>query len=502
MESSNVKRPALGGILLQLGMGLLAFLAWLAFFSTVWYRRVYGDTGFDSVLYTLFGGIGGVQSGLLLDYVFGALLPAVVFTAAQMLLPYLFRHKEWMPSQLARRVISLVLSLVLLVVSAFDIGLVRYFYARMQLSELYENEYVDPNTVDIQFPEQKRNLIYIYLESMETSFLDKALGGAMDVNLIPELTELAQNNVNFSHNDSVGGLVEVPGATWSVGAMVAQTAGVPLITPSHIEDWQNGYGKEGVFLPGLTTMSNILAENGYYQSLMMGCDANFGGEKVYAQTHQVDKIYDLYTGRQDGIVPENYFVWWGFEDMHLFSYARQELTQIAQKDQPFAFTLLTMDTHHIDGYTCQLCRKEHKESFENVISCSSRQVLAFVEWIQAQPFYENTTIVITGDHFSMDSAYFNRNVEKGYLRHGYNCIINAPIQAQNSKNRVFSSLDMFPTTLAALGCRIQGERLGFGVNLFSDQPTLPETFGYSVFCAELSKRTEYYEQFYVSDENK
>ncbi len=480
----------------QLGVLLLSFVAWLALFSTLWYRRIYGDTGFDSVLYTLFGGMGGVQAGLLLSFGAGALLPAVVCTAVQLLAPWLLRDRPWMPRRPVRTVISLVLSLALLVGSAFGIGLVRYAYTRMQLSELYENEYVDPNTVEIQFPEQKRNLVYIFLESMETSFLDTSLGGAMEYNLIPELTQLAQDNVNFSHNETVGGMVEVPGATWSIGAMVAQTAGVPLITPSNIKDWQNGYGKDGIFLPGLTSMSNILAENGYKQALMMGCDSNFGGERVYALTHQVDRVYDYYTGLEDGIVPPGYYAWWGFEDKYLFEYAKQELTALGQQEVPFAFTLLTMDTHHIDGYTCSLCGDGYAEPFENVISCASRQVLDFVQWIQAQPFYENTTIVITGDHFSMDSEYFARNVEPGYLRHGYNCIINAPLTPERTQNRMFSSLDMFPTVLAALGCQIEGDQLGFGINLFSKRETLLEEYGYSAFSAELWKRNAYYERFY------
>ncbi len=497
MEKSSKKRIPIGSILTKVGLTLLSFIAWLAFFATLWYRRVYGDTGFDSVLFTLTGGMGGVQSGLVVSFLLGGLLPAVLCTTVQALVLYVpWNIKWWKPSRLVTALIPLVLSLALVVYAAFGIGLVEYFTARSQLSELYENEYADPNTVQIQFPEEKRNLVYILLESIETSFLDKELGGAMDVNLIPELTELAQNNVNFSHNSTVGGLVEVPGATWSIGATVAQTAGVPLITPVGIKDWQNGYGKDGDFLPGITALSNILAQNGYYQALMMGCDSNFGGERVYAETHQVDKVYDIYTGRADGIVPPNYFTWWGFEDKHLFEYAKQELTEIAAGDQPFAFTMLTMDTHHIDGYTCELCRDDHEEPFENVISCSSRQIVAFVQWLQAQPFYENTTIIISNDHFSMDAAYFSRNVESGYQRHGYNCIINAPIQPENSKNRLFSSLDMFPTTLAALGCRIEGDRLGFGVNLFSDKQTLLETYGYSAFSAELNKRTEYYEQFY------
>ena len=36
------------------------------------------------------------------------------------------------------------------------------------------------------------------------------------------------------------------------------------------------------------------------------------------------------------------------------------------------------------------------------------------------------------------------------------------------KNRDFSTLDFFPTTLASLGVQIEGDRLGLGTNLFSN----------------------------------
>jgi phosphoglycerol transferase len=71
-----------------------------------------------------------------------------------------------------------------------------------QKTTLYEDVYVDPETVTITFPEQKRNLIYIYLESMETTYGDVASGGSREVSLIPELTELAGNYITFSGNDS------------------------------------------------------------------------------------------------------------------------------------------------------------------------------------------------------------------------------------------------------------------------------------------------------------
>ena len=51
---------------------------------------------------------------------------------------------------------------------------------------------------------------------------------------------------------------------------------------------------------------------------------------------------------------------------------------------------------------------------------------------------------------------------------------------------------MFPTTLAAIGCEIEGERLGLGTNLFSGKPTLVEEMGIEAFDAEMTKTSDYY----------
>ena len=146
---------------------------------------------------------------------------------------------------------------------------------------------------------------------------------------------------------------------------------------------------------------------------MVGSDADFGGREPYFLQHGMDQVLDIFTARKDGIIPSDYFVWWGMEDLHLFEYAKQELTEISRQDQPFAFTMLTVDTHHVGGYRCKLCTDSTSgENYDSAISCSSRQVVEFVEWIQAQPFYENTTIIIVGDHESMDNGYMERNVEE------------------------------------------------------------------------------------------
>ena len=479
---------------------VLLLIGFLTFFAAKWYRDIYGNLGFDSILYTLFSDLGGVESKLILDFCLKAALPAVLGTVLSCGVAFhrpkkpVFWHKKQMYpfSNGGASALCLVLALILVGSAAVFSGFHLFVYDMFHESAIFEERYVDPDDVSIRFPEEKRNLIYVFLESMETTYFSEEEGGAIAVNLIPELYALAEENLNFSQHDSVGGFRSVSGTTWTIGAMVGQTAGVPLKTPDTVEDWQNGYGEEGVFLPGITNLSDILHENGYAQSLMVGSVCSFGGRKVYYQTHGTETIYELRTARADGIVPFDYFEWWGIEDKYLFQYAKQELLEIAAQEQPFAFSMLTVDTHHIGGYVCEYCGDARQEQYENVMSCSSKQVLDFVQWIQAQDFYDNTTVIIVGDHPSMDNGYFSRNVPETYTRRIYNCILNAPVEPVQSKNREFTTLDLFPTTLGALGCTIEGDRLGLGTNLFSNRKTLAEEMSFNRFNAQLSQKSSYY----------
>ena len=495
-----------------LGISLLVFLLFLsfcAFFSAKWYIRTYGQMGFDAVLYTLLGGLGGLEPALLRSYLLSGLLPAVACTAGMLLILF-FPWKKQLSLNVSKihlplfpvhpifaTVVCIAILPFLLEQAAVDVELAAYVKSVSQMSTIYQNEYKDPDTVQITFPEEKRNLIYIFLESMETTFFSQEQGGILDTNVIPELYALAEENINFSQNDSVGGYFSMTGAGWTVGSMVSHTAGIPLKTPPNVDG--NDYGGDGNFLNGVTTITDILHENGYYQALMVGSDATFGGRKQYYTQHNVDRVYELTSFWEDGIVENGRSVWWGVEDMYLFEYAKQALTEMAAGDQPFAFTMLTVDTHHIGGYVCPLCGNDREEQYENVLACSSRQVAGFVQWLQAQPFYENTTVIIVGDHPSMDGEYIKRHAPEDYKRMVYNCILNSAVQTDNTKNRRFCALDMLPTTLAAMGCTIEGDRLGLGTNLFSDQQTLVESIGRWNFNQELSKNSHYYTSEFFFD---
>lgn len=497
LQKIKPKKRVLDGLL---PAAIVFFLGTVILFADLWYVSTYGRINFDSILFTMTANLSGTSSSLFLLYLVQGLLPALLVSAGGIALARFLlrsgRAKRWVLCAAMG-----VLTVGMIVFAAFDSQLVDYVININGDFKIYETAYQDPEKTTVTFPEKKRNLVYIMLESMETSFLSRELGGGVAKNLIPELYELAKNNLNFSQNDGVGGFRPVTGATWTIGAMVSQTAGIPLAPVREEED--DAYTSDvDTLLPGATTLMDILHENGYYQTLMVGSKAAFGDRSVYYSTHGVDRICDISTAYADGIVPENYWDdWWGMEDYHLFAYARQELTRLSRQEQPFAFTMLTVDTHHVDGNPCPYCGDEFQQQYDNVIRCSSRQVAEFVQWIQQQSFYENTTVVIVGDHCSMDADYFERNVEETYVRRVYNCFLNAAAETTHSKNREFSTLDLFPTTLAALGCTIDGDRLGLGTNLFSGASTLTEMWGHETLCDRLYGNRDYYQTHFSTEQN-
>ena len=81
----------------------------------------------------------------------------------------------------------------------------------------------------------------------------------------------------------------------------------------------------------------------------------------------------------------------------------------------------------------------------------------------------------------------------------FNCLLDGmhtTYKENVTGNRDFSTMDMFPTTLAALGVQIDGNRLGLGTNLFSGQKTLPEKLGRGYINQELKKNDKEYNGFY------
>lgn len=363
-----------------------------------------------------------------------------------------------------------------------------------QYSEIYDEFYIDPRNVNITFPDKKKNLIYIYVESLESTSASKENGGALEKSLIPNLESIALNNINFSNRKNIGGGYEVSGATYTAGALVAQTSGVPLKVSVDVNT-NLSYDNS---IKGLYALGDILLDNGYKNYFMMGSDAAFGCRDDYFTYHGKYEIYDYKYAIKNELIDKDYKVWWGYEDKKLFAFAKEKLLEISKSDEPFNFTMLTADTHFTDGYFDSSCEKKFKDNYSNSFSCSDSMIYEFINWIKEQDFYENTVIIITGDHFTMQESFFD-SIDSNYNRSVYNAFINTDKVPVNSKNRIFTTLDMFPTTLSALGVSIENDRLGLGTDLFSSSKTLAEKLGYDAFNNELMKKSLFYEKYFINN---
>lgn len=473
---------------------LFAFLAFCGTFIynlLVWVMDTWADVGMDEIIFHLKAPIEGTNEDLISEAIERCIpcsLLMFMFVFVVLLGIKEQRRVRWAIFA-AVAVFSIVISVSTLNTAAQKYNFKEYLESKEEISEFVADYYVDPQRVDLTFPDQKRNLIYIFLESMETTYASTAAGGAFADNYIPELTAIANDNISFSSSDLLGGAKLTIGSGWTMGAMFSQTSGIPLIVPID----GNTMNEQDSFFPDIVTLGDVLDDAGYQQLLLLGSGGEFGGRENYFEAHGDYQVWDYYTAIEEGKIAEDYKVFWGYEDAKLFTYAKEQLLTLASGSQPFNLTMLTVDTHFEDGYVCELCGEEHGDNqYANVISCSSRQVAEFVEWIQMQDFYENTTIVIVGDHLTMDSD-FCQDIDEDYEREVYNAIINSAVTTENTQNRNFTTLDMFPTTLASLGVNIEGDKLGLGTNLFSTSPTLSEEFGLDTINQELAKNSTFYD---------
>lgn len=476
------------------------------YYATIWGKKSFGDVMADQLIINMMSPFGDGDSGVYYDFVEDVLLYVIMWTSLFSVILFTkfkicYKNSKRIVTifnEIGKATLCFLLSLVVLGTGIYfcaeEFHLKQLYYSYAVESEVFDELYVDPETADIKFPEKKRNLIHIYLESMENSYLSKDLGGYDETNYIPELTKLSYEGYTFSNNDTkFGGPQQATGTTWSVASMVNMTTGLPMKVPAT----ENHYGSKDNFLPGAYTLGEILEKEGYEQTVMFGANASFGGLDFYYESHGNWKIMDYKYALDNKMIPKGYKVWWGYEDDKLYEFAKEEITRLYNTGKPFNFTMETADTHRPSGYLSPNAPIKYKSQYANVIAYSSDQVNEFVNWIKQQPFYDNTTIVLIGDHLSMDTKFFE-GWDKKYFRSQFNLILNpAPDVTKTSAdrfvNRTYANYDMFPTILASIGVKIDGDRLGIGTNLFSSKPTVFEEFGYEYIDKEFQKKSNIFD---------
>ena len=395
-----------------------------------------------------------------------------------------------------RKKITVILFIISIICLIWSVRFVNYVVYVNSDSDFIEKNYIDPIDTKITFKE-KRNLITIRVESLETTLFTKEQGGYWKYDVIPELYKLLNDpdSVTFYNTDKSETMSMIQGASWTTASIVSNSTALPL----KIRISNNQYHSNN-FMNGVYGLGDLLNDNGYYNEVISGARTTFGGLKEFYTKHGGYNIideknledYDYYLKNEDKCK-------WGFSDKYLFEIAKDRLKTISSKDKPFNLELVTIDTHFTDGFVYEESETKYKYQYENAYSTTSKLIYDFITWLKKQDYYENTTIVILGDHLSMQNSFFEDKGAKDD-RYVYFCIINPINKIANKDNRIYTALDTYPTVISAIGGEIEGNKLGLGVNLFSNEKTLAEDYTLNVLNEELMKKSTFYDDHILDDD--
>ena len=465
---------------------ILLYIASLVIAGITYVKRYFPLVNFEQILYGVTNTKGSSASGIVDGTIFTFSVGTLIFLI--LLVIYILLHNSKKVILIRIKYYSGLILLGSLIFTLYAIGVFEYEINLFKQTKIYDKYYVDGNDVDITFPNKKQNLIFIYMESMETTNASIKNGGAQKISYIPNLENYALKYDNFSSGEKLGGFVPVSGTTYTLAGMISQNSGVNFKLPINIMD------KDMVKMDSVYALGDVLLDNGYKNYLMMGSQAIFASRDKYFKNHGNYEIFDYTYAINNGLIPKDYLVWWGYEDKKLFEFAKNKLKDISKEKQPFNLTLLTADTHFTDGYLDSECDTPFDKKYANVMHCSDKMINDFITWVMEQDFYKNTTIVLVGDHLTMQSSFYD-DIDKNYTRSVYNVFINSRVKSDTTKNRTFSSMDIYPTTLASLGVKIDGDRLGLGTNMYSNKKTLMEELSYKYVSNELKKRSSFYDNY-------
>jgi phosphoglycerol transferase len=333
------------------------------------------------------------------------------------------------------------------------IGAIAYFCMQFSVlafihnkfgKDYFSQHYVYPEKVEIQAKNPK-NLVLIYVESLENTYRDKKLFGR---NLLSELDALG--GVSFNHYK------QAPGTGWTIAGITATQCGLPLKSVSLYDG--NGVGENiKRFLPRAVCLGDVLHAFGYY-NVYMGSDAlHFAGKGKFFLDHHYDEVY----GRDElkGDLTDQQMNYWGLYDDDLLQHAKSKLKQLNKLNKPYNFVMTTIDTHGPDGFYSKTCTEQGANSFADIVACTSGNVAEFVNWMKKRGYLKNTQVVILGDHLAMQNPVSDK-IDTITERHIYNQFISIKPVTKN-RDEVLH-FDMYPTIIEFLGFKVIGGRLGLG----------------------------------------
>lgn len=240
---------------------------------------------------------------------------------------------------------------------------------------------------------RRPNIVWIYAESLERTYLDESVFPG----LMPNLAELVRQGLDFRD------IASPEGGGWTIAGLVTSQCGIPLTAARGDE---NSLGRMREFLPGAHCLGDFLKQQGYRNLFLGGADSGFAAKGRFLEQHGFDEVRDLAHYRQAGI-DRAHFSNWGLHDDVLLEDAFDTFMALSAKGAPFMLNALTMDTHHPAGHLPVACGDVRYRSalgdvgLLHAIKCSDMLISRLVERIRSSPYADDTLIVLASDHLAM-----------------------------------------------------------------------------------------------------
>ena len=295
------------------------------------------------------------------------------------------------------------------------------------------------------------NFVFVFAESFERTYFDETIFPG----LVKELRALENESVSFTE------LHSPEGTGFTMGGLVANLCGIPLVSPAH----PNSMSGMDEFLAGALAWTDGLREAGYHLAFYGGAHAHFGGKAKFLKTHGFAEVSGF--GELHGRVSDpSYLNNWGLMDDTLLELAYARFEELSREPKRFGLFVLTIDTHHPDGYHSRSEADrpygDGSNTMLSAVAMSDRLIARFVRKIRASEWGANTVIAIASDHLAMENVASER-LRKGKRRNLF-MVLDPRVKAGQRVERTGATFDAGASFLPFLGFR---SAVGLGRDLLN-----------------------------------
>ena len=280
-----------------------------------------------------------------------------------------------------------------------------------------------------------------------------------------------------------------------IGGIVASQCGIPLKSISILSGNLTGWALDR-YLPGALCLGDYLKADGYHNVYYNGSSGVFSGLDKFFRSHG----YQEFMGKEDWVEKKHVdpatMNIWAIYDSDMVDRSMERIDELMAEGTKFSFALSTMDTHE-PGFLSPPCVDQgFTENWSGYVKCSLSQVERLLRHIRDKGWEDQFVILVMGDHEArmpeMDDVDL-KHVEGRYVL----CSLTRDA-ALKPVRTIITHFDLFPTLLAALGFTVEGDRLGFGYNVFSQDVRPGEDYRDRLRKRVLS-HSKYYESLWLPE---